>query len=116
MKPTILVISNNHRSSLAYTASLNGYGCQLHDVQTLEAARALLRATVRPDVIILDVKFVQVDIAEFVRFVRQDIGLPQTRMMVIGGSPDDQFNAFAADADHFFVRPVDVTTILNALN
>jgi CheY-like chemotaxis protein len=116
MKPTILVISNNHRSSLTYTASLSGYGCNLHDVQTIEAARAMIRSIVQPDVVILDVKFVQIDIADFIHFVRQEMGLSQTRIMVIGGSADEQFNAFAAAADHFFVRPVDVTTILSALN
>lgn len=102
MSRTILVLSQNHYASVDYGLDA---GCEVHDVRTIEAARALLRAGVKPEVIILDAKFAQVDMAALMRFVRQEMGLEGTRLIVTGSS-DAKYAGYVAYADDFAPRPV----------
>jgi DNA-binding response OmpR family regulator len=114
MKTSILIISNQ-RYSLSYAASLQGYGCEVYDTQTIEAARALLRSIVQPTFIIMDLKHTLVKLAELVQFVRTELGLCQTQFVVIGQDEGERLTAFSQCADYFFVRPLDVRSFVALL-
>lgn len=115
MKPAVLVISNDHRSSLGYSAGLTGYGYQVYDLRTLEAARALLRTHPVLNCIIIDMKFSAEETRNFLWAVRGEMGYQNTPMILIGSSDRDASEACAAWAT-FLLRPADLVSVLHAMN
>lgn len=113
MSATVLVISNDQRHSLHYTAGLTGYGFDIETTRTHEAARALIRTGLRPQAIIIDLKFNNLDLSSFVNFLRFDMKLTKTRIIMMGGTRKDEHAAFSAYADHFFYRPVDLNMLVS---
>jgi hypothetical protein len=115
MKPSVLVLSNNHFKGTSYAAGLSGFGCDVYDIHTVEAARALLRTQPHLDCIIIDMKFSVEETRNFMWAVRGEMGYRQTRMILIGSSDRDAGEAAAAWAT-FLPRPADMSEILSAMH
>ena len=115
MKRTVLVISNDYRSSVSYTAGLSGYGCEVYDTRTLETARALLRTQPHLDYIVIDIKFSAEETRNFLWAVRGEMGYVKTPMIFIGSTDREAGEAAAAWAT-FLPRPADVLAVLNAMH
>lgn len=114
MKASVFAISNNRNSSMRYLSALHGYGYSVKDVQSFEAGRVLLRTGYNPDIIVIDVKFHADDIAEFLRFVRKDLGNHSVYIVVVGGENDYLLAAYGANI--CLERPANIEDILTVLN
>jgi DNA-binding response OmpR family regulator len=112
MSASILAISNFRNSSMAYLGALAGYGFQVEDTRTFEAARVLLRTGSNPDVILIDVKFHTNEIAEFIHFLRHDMGNLEVGIIVIG-CENDTLLAYGANA--CLERPVQIEELFAVL-
>lgn len=112
MSASILAISNFRNSSMAYLGALTGYGFEVEDTRTFEAARVLLRTGSNPAVIIIDVKFHTEEIAEFIHFLRHELGNQATGVIVIG-CENDTLLAYGANA--CLERPVHFEELITIL-
>lgn len=108
MASNILVISNFRNSSMSYMSSLHGYGFDIEDTRTLEAAWILLRAGSQYDVIVIDVKFHADEIADFIHSVRSEIS-PTIKIVVVGCEYE------LPEADECLARPINFEDILQVL-
>lgn len=115
MKPVVLIVSSDTRSSMEYSAGLTGYGCEVMDVRTLETARALLRTHPHLDCIIFNMRCGTEEARDFLWSVRGEPVYRETRMMFIGSSDREAGEAVAVWAT-FLPRPADISTVLAAMH
>ena len=112
MNPSVLAISNFRRNSMAYLGALTGYGFQVEDTRSFEAARVLLRTGSNPTMIIIDVKFQNEEIAAFIHFLHHEISNSAAFITVIG-CENDTLLAYGANA--CLERPVQFEELLAIL-
>jgi DNA-binding response OmpR family regulator len=112
MNASVLAISNFRNSSMVYLAALTGYGFQVEDTRSFEAARVLLRTGSNPSVIIIDVKFHTEEIAAFIHFLRDDMSNHPVEIIVIG-CENDTLLAYGANA--CLERPVQIEELFTVL-
>lgn len=110
MSPKILLISNT-RHRMSYTAGLYGYGYDVQESSTFEGARVLLHTGTLPQTIIIDVKFHQREVEDFIYYLRVDMGLRDSRIIVINNTVDDQ----VIGANAFFYRPAELNELVQIL-
>lgn len=107
----IMVICNN-RNINTYTGVLVGYGHQVSDVKSFDAARTMLKSNMIPELIMIDVSNLTVQMKEFVEFVRFEQRLLTVGMIVIGTTEREAAYAEAYGANRFLYRPVELTDLL----
>lgn len=112
MKNRVLVISNHSLSSTDYKAGLWGFGFQVEETRTFEAAQVLLRVDSFPEAVILDMQHQSDEIAAFIHSIRHNYGNQAVRIIVVGG---DQDRVAAAGATMFLKRPVYLEDMLALL-
>lgn len=112
MNASVLAISNFRNSSMAYLGALVGYGFQVEDTRTFEAARVLLRTGSNPAVILIDVKFHSDEIAAFIHFLRHDMS-KHAAFIIVMGCENDTLLAYGANA--CLERPVHFEELLAVL-
>jgi DNA-binding response OmpR family regulator len=112
MSASVLAVSNFRNSSMAYLGALAGYGFRVEDTRTFEAARVLLRTGSNPDVILIDVKFQTEEIAEFIHFLRHEMGNREVGIVVMGYE-NDTLLAYGANA--CLERPVQLQELFAIL-
>ncbi len=110
MTGDILVITNNHNSSLTYTPTLMAYGHRIDEAQTFAGARIRLRAGILPSLIIIDTKFEQENCYDFIYALRTSSQWAHIQIIVIG----TEFDAVDALSMNIirFARPVHIENLL----
>jgi DNA-binding response OmpR family regulator len=112
MNASVLAISNFRNSSMAYLGAMAAYGFRVEDTRTFEAARVLLRTGSNPELILIDVKFHTEEIADFIYFLRHEMGNQQVGIVVIG-CENDTLLAYGANA--CLERPVQIEELFAIL-
>ena len=114
MNETILVITNNHRSSLSYSTALASYGYNVKETQTFEGARILLRARIIPETIIIDTSFRKNDRKDFIYDLLRTPQWSHIQVIVVQGDHSVDETTFFRNIDAVY-RPVDVHDILQTI-
>jgi CheY-like chemotaxis protein len=106
MKPDILVI-DNHRKSITYIATLAGFGYRIAEAHSTDEALDQLQTGAHPSTVIVDLKLT--DLSQVLPVLRAET---KAQMIVIGTDADE---AYAAGADVFLPKPVDLDAVLDAV-
>jgi DNA-binding response OmpR family regulator len=112
----VLVVDDapDSADSLAALLDLCGYDCeaQLNGDAALASARGQ-----PPDIVLLDLRMPRMDGFEFVRRLREVEGCDLVPVVMISGFSLGECRALARELGvaHFFVKPVDLKRLLNAI-
>lgn len=112
----ILVVDDyvDATDTLALLLQMTGYEV----LQSYEGADAIEKACAyQVDVIILDLAMPEVDGYEVAREIRQRDTCKDTLLVALTGYADDEHRHLAKQVgfDHYFVKPVDFTNLLDAM-
>jgi CheY-like chemotaxis protein len=88
-----------------------------HDVEAVREGTELIAVANEwlPDAIILDVAMPKVDGLQALRILKQNPRLQDVVLVVATGYDGQQAAARRAGCEHFFVKPVDLTRLLDVL-
>lgn len=111
MNEHILIITNNHRSSLSYSTALASYGYNVVEAQTFEGARIRLRARMIPEIIIIDVTFHANDRKDFIYDLLRTPEWAHIQVIVVQGDHAMDETTLFRNIDAVY-RPVDVQDII----
>jgi DNA-binding response OmpR family regulator len=112
----ILVVEDEQHIADGLRFNLEAEGCQVHVVETGEAALELLRAPETPfDVVVLDVMLPGKDGFAVMSELRQAGQFIPTLMLTARGHPEDILKGFAAGADDYLTKPFELAILLARL-
>jgi CheY-like chemotaxis protein len=109
MSVNVLVVESNRMTRTMYVAGLSGYGYRVTEVQTVRDAKNVLQSGFLPQVILLDTNLSDESGEALIQYVREDLGLFDTRIIVV--SKDET----AQGADVLLPKPVQLTDLLSVV-
>lgn len=110
----ILVICNNRKAN-TYAGAMLGYGYNVNEVKSFDAARTMLKSDMIPELIVIDMSNLTVQMKEFVEFVRFELRLMHVGMIVIGTTEREAAYAETYGANRFIYRPVELADLLTII-
>ncbi len=109
----VLVVEDEQHLADGLRFNLEAEGCQVHLVDSGEAALELLRAASPAfDVVVLDVMLPGKDGFTVVSELRQAGQFIPTLMLTARGHPEDVLKGFAAGADDYLTKPFELTILM----
>ncbi len=113
--PKVLIVEDqaNERELLATCLRLGGI-----EVATASNGREAfdyLHEHELPDLVLLDMRMPEIDGPTFLKNVRDDIRLHALRVFAVSGSPRSEFESNSVPLDGWFMKPVRVDSLLQAV-
>ncbi|HEY2022064.1 hybrid sensor histidine kinase/response regulator [Paraburkholderia sp.] len=110
----VLVVDDNEGAAASLAILLESEG---HTAQTATSGRDALRAADEfvPEVVVLDLGLPDIDGAEVARRIRSHRGSSVALIALTGWAPDNNASTSQNLFDAYFVKPVDVAKLLDAL-
>lgn len=109
----VLVVENNHDIRTMYLAGLDGFGYQVNATDSITSAKSILRAGFDPAVILLDLDLNDGSGLDLVKFVRNELGRPDIRIIIATGMRLTDEQIVASGADLVLTKPIELVNLLN---
>jgi CheY-like chemotaxis protein len=110
----ILVVDDDPRNLFVITAALEQHGAKVDNA--LNGRRALeLLATVKPDLVVMDIMMPELDGYRTIEAMRADARLATIPVLALTAKalPSDREKALAAGADDYLAKPADYDVLIN---
>lgn len=110
----IFIIGNSYHN-VSYASAMIGFGYQVSEMRTFNAARALIKAGVIPQTIVINMKGQPLQVREFIDLVRAELYGEPIGIIVIGGSDREMNVAYTHGADVCLQRPVNTEALVEVV-
>ncbi|MBL8164075.1 MAG: response regulator [Anaerolineae bacterium] len=115
MPPQVLVVEDNRMLRTLFASGLTGFGYGVTEAGSLEQARQVLNETRKPDMILLDLQLPDGSGETLIQFVREELGLPEIRIVVATGIPIDEQHLLGIGANAVLQKPIEFNALYAAL-
>jgi CheY-like chemotaxis protein len=115
MPPQVLVVEDNRMLRTLFASGLTGFGYSVVEAGTLEQAREAMTAARKPDIILLDLQLPDGNGEELIQFIREELGLPDIRIVVATGIPIDEQHLLTLGANAVLQKPIEFNTLYATL-
>jgi two-component system response regulator MprA len=111
----VLVVDDDRDLREMVAIALHLHGWKVDTAPGGRAALELLRAGMRPDVLLLDMMMPDLDGAEFVALVRADPKLSSLPIVVLTGDPQAPVRLESLRIEGYLRKPVELATLVAAV-
>lgn len=112
----ILIVEDNSVIRTMLTTGIKGFGIKapIIEARTIAQARIIL-LTLKPDVIILDLRLPGEPGQNLIRHVREELNQPTTPIIVASAWHDAKDRVMQMGATMFMPKPIDIAELLTAV-
>jgi len=113
---SVLVVENNRMIRTMYSTGLTSFGYDVREAQGIREATAQLDDGDVPSIVLLDLQLDDGLGLELISYIRQELGRPDVRIIVVTGMSIPHEDVIEYGADMVLCKPIELIELLNQIH